>query len=105
MTAALFVIAAGTGAALRHSVNRLGRGWLGTLAVNVLGSFLLGLLLGSGPSPSTSTVIGTALLGSFTTFSMFALEVAEEQPARRVAIVGGSLVLGIGAAAIGFGLA
>lgn len=36
---------------------------------------------------------------------MFALEVAEEQPARRVAIAGASLVLGIGAAAIGFGLA
>jgi len=50
-------------------------------------------------------VIGTGLLGSFTTFSMFALEVAEERPARRVAIVAGSLVLGIGAAAIGFALA
>lgn len=104
MTPALFVVAAGTGAALRHAVNRLGLGWLGTLTINVLGSLLLGLLIGSDPSASTLTVIGTGLLGSFTTFSTFALEVAEQGAAARIAIVGGSLMLGIGAAAIGFGL-
>lgn len=105
MTPVLFVLAAGTGAALRYTVNRLGRGWLGTLAVNVLGSLLLGLLIGSDPSSSTLTVIGTGLLGSFTTFSTFALEVAEQGAIHRLANVGGSLVLGIGAVAIGVGLA
>ncbi|MEO6651666.1 MAG: CrcB family protein [Ilumatobacteraceae bacterium] len=105
MTAVLFALAAGAGAALRHGVNRLGRGWAGTLAVNVIGSFLLGLLVGSDPSPSVRTVIGTALLGSFTTFSTFALDVAEARPTRRIAIAGGSLVLTVGAAGVGYGLA
>ena len=105
MTAMLFVVAAGAGAGLRHVVNGTGHGWLGTLAVNVVGSFLLGWLVAAEPGASTLTVIGTGLLGSFTTFSMFALEVAEAGPVRRLAIVGASVVLGLGAAAIGIALA
>lgn len=105
MTAMLFVIAAGAGAGLRHVVNRTGHGWLGTLAVNVVGSFLLGWVVAAEPAASTVTVIGTGLLGSFTTFSMFALEVAEAGLVQRVAIVTGSVALGVGAAALGFAIA
>lgn len=45
-----------------------------TLLVNILGSFLLGLLIGKGTSEMWSLLLGTGFLGSFTTFSTFKLE-------------------------------
>lgn len=42
---------------------------LGTLAVNVSGSVLLGLLAGLAPGDETRLLLGTALLGGYTTFS------------------------------------
>lgn len=51
---------------------------LATLLVNVLGSFLLALAatatLRGTLSPQALIIIGTGFLGSFTTFSAFALE-------------------------------
>ena len=44
----------------------------GTLAINVVGSFALGLIASRGQS--TLLLIGTAALGSFTTFSTVMLE-------------------------------
>lgn len=46
----------------------------GTLVVNLLGSFCLGLLTGLGIGGDTLLLTGTALLGSFTTFSTLMLE-------------------------------
>lgn len=50
----------------------------GTLLVNVLGSFLLGLLVGLGLrgtlTPRLKAALGTGLLGGFTTFSAFSVE-------------------------------
>ncbi|MEK3886812.1 fluoride efflux transporter CrcB [Bacillus sp. FSL K6-3431] len=53
---------------------------IGTLLVNLLGSFLLGLLTGftkrtNNISPIITTCIGTGMIGSFTTFSTFSTEV------------------------------
>lgn len=69
-----FMAAAAFGALARAEA---GRRWnrhegfpLGTLAVNVSGSFLLGLLWDLAP-PGV-TVLGVAGLGTFTTFSSFA---------------------------------
>ena len=104
MTVVAFVIAAGVGTAVRHGVNQLGLAWKGTALVNVTGALLLGLLLGTDPTPSTATVVGLGFLGSLTTFSMFALEVAEAGPRQRLAIVTITLVAGIGAAASGHAL-
>jgi CrcB protein len=47
---------------------------VGTLAVNVSGSFALGLLTGLGATGWTLLLAGTALLGSFTTFSTWMFE-------------------------------
>ena len=105
MTAVWFVLAAAGGAVARHQVNRLGTGWRGTMALNVAGAFALGLLAGSGPAHSTSTIIGTGLCGSLTTFSTFALEFAEAPRRVRLAILVGTVVPGLGAAAIGWSLA
>lgn len=46
----------------------------GTLAVNLLGAFLLGVLAGARPSSHVESLVGTGLIGAFTTFSTWALE-------------------------------
>ncbi len=83
----LFAIAAGgaVGAVLRYGMSSgitqwLGRGFpFGTLAVNVLGSLLMGLLyvllidrMNLSPEWRAALLIG--LLGAFTTFSTFSME-------------------------------
>lgn len=45
-----------------------------TLIVNLLGSFLLGLIIGSDIHNSTTLLLGTGFMGAFTTFSTFKLE-------------------------------
>ena len=80
-------VGAGIGGALRHGVNvgavRLfGYGFpLGTLIVNVLGSFLMGLLAGyfalrPGIGQHMRLLLTTGILGGFTTFSAFSLDTA-----------------------------
>jgi CrcB protein len=46
----------------------------GTLLVNVLGAFVLGVLVGAVINPDAYRVVGTGLIGAFTTFSTWALE-------------------------------
>jgi CrcB protein len=73
---------------------------LGTFAINVGGSFVLGVLTGASVASTTLLVVGTGLLGSFTTFSrwMFA-------PGRRAADAEGALALDPRGARRGAGLA
>lgn len=47
---------------------------LGTLAVNWIGSFLLGYLLGITEDSELTLLLGTGFMGAFTTFSTFNLE-------------------------------
>ena len=47
---------------------------LGTLAVNLSGALLLGVLVGLGPADDTLRLLGTGLLGAYTTFSAWMLE-------------------------------
>ena len=77
---------AGLGGAARHAVNvaaaRLGYGFpWGTLAVNVAGSFLMGVLaawfaLRTGIPQHVKLFLTTGILGGFTTFSAFSLDAA-----------------------------
>jgi CrcB protein len=46
----------------------------GTLAVNLLGSFVLGAIVGLALDGDEYRLAGTGLLGAFTTFSTWALE-------------------------------
>ena len=80
-------LGAGVGGALRHGVNvgaaRLfGYGFpFGTLAVNVMGSFLMGLVAGyfafrPGMGQHVRLFLTTGVLGGFTTFSAFSLDTA-----------------------------
>jgi CrcB protein len=46
----------------------------GTLAVNLLGSLLLGIIIGSHVGGVVPLLLGTGYMGAFTTFSTFKLE-------------------------------
>lgn len=74
MIPVLFVLAAGAGAVGRHLVGTLMCSWQALLAVNTVGSFLLGVLIESDLSPDAITVLGVGFCGALTTFSSFALE-------------------------------
>ena len=80
-------LGAGIGGALRHGVNvsalrLLGSGYpFGTLAVNVIGSFVMGLgaawfALRLDPRQTWRLFLMTGILGGFTTFSAFSLDTA-----------------------------
>ncbi|MFT7260080.1 MAG: CrcB protein [Glaciecola sp.] len=82
----LFVAIGGAvGASMRYFIlqiatNLLGKSFpFGTLVVNVLGSFLLGLLYAfiqqdDGDNTGFRVLVGIGLLGAFTTFSTFSLD-------------------------------
>jgi CrcB protein len=101
----------GLGAIARFLVDglvsaRAGGGFpIGTLAVNVSGAILLGLLAGLAVHGDALLLAGTAVLGSYTTFSTWMLEthrLAEDgQGAAALANIAISLALGIAAAALG----
>jgi CrcB protein len=78
---------------------------LGTLAVNVSGAFLLGLLAGSSLDGDGRLLLGAGALGSYTTFSTWMLETQRVGEAGRLRLaltnVLLSIVLGLGAAALG----
>lgn len=78
---------------------------LGTMAVNVSGAFLLGLLVGTGLDGDARLVLGAGALGSYTTFSTWMLETQRvaEAGKRGVAVVNVllSIVLGLAAVALG----
>ncbi|GAA3177341.1 hypothetical protein GCM10010531_33800 [Blastococcus jejuensis] len=115
MTPLLVVAGAMVGAPLRLLVGRLtarsGRDpALGTLVVNVVGSALLGVVLGLSDVPAwVVTLVGTGFCGTLTTFSAFGADVVrlveDRRLARTVAYLAATLVLGIGAAAAGYLLA
>ena len=102
ITALGFVGLAALGALLRalagHRLNR--ELPLGTLVVNVSGSFALGVL--HGAAPPVVTAVGTGGLGAFTTFSSFARDavalVEERRPLAARAYVLGTCLLTTAAA-------
>ena len=103
MTAAGFVVAAALGTLARW---RLGRSDAGLAAINVAGSFALGLLAAEGAA--MVTVFGTGGLGAFTTWSTLALRAVEpgdRPPAARAALLGVTVLLGLVAARLGLALA
>jgi fluoride exporter len=105
------LLAGGAGAVLRFLVDRAvarraARSFpFGTLAVNISGAALLGLLGGLALSRHAALLADTAFVGSYTTFSTWMLEtqrLSEERQLRSaVANLVASIVLGIAAALAG----
>lgn len=101
----------GCGALLRFVVDASVGRWVrrefpyGTLAINVSGALLLGLLTGLTVGHDESLLTGTAALGSYTTFSTWIHETQrldEERQHRSAALnIVVSIALGIAAAALG----
>lgn len=117
----LLLVAAGggAGAALRFVLDGVVKGRVaggrfaafpvGTLLINVSGSFVLGVLTGlaqAGTVPaSTVAVLGTGMMGGYTTFSTASVETVQllRSGKPRLAVLNGlgMLVVSVGAAALG----
>jgi CrcB protein len=104
-------LAGGCGAVARalltHFVNiRAGRAFpYGTLAVNLSGALALGVVAGSGLSDDALRIVGTGLLGAYTTFSTWMFEThhadATDHRGRAVANIAVSLAAGLFAVWLG----
>ena len=113
-----FLAAAGVGAPARYLLDsavqeRVGAEFpFGTVVVNTVGCFILGLLTGlglyHGLSSTARTIIGTGGMGAFTTFSTVSYEtvrLAEDESLEAAAsAIVVSLLLGLAAAALGLAL-
>ena len=102
----LFLVALGAvpGALLRWQVALHGSDR--HLLVNVLGAALLGLLAGLPAAPRRQLLIGIGFCGSLTTFSSWMVEAMQLISAGKIVealgLIGLTLGLGVGAAALGF---
>lgn len=103
MKEVLYVALGGAvGSACRYLIDRAagpGSFPIGTLTVNLLGSFLLGLLvgwIGERIAPGLRLALFTGLLGGFTTFSTFALESTALMRSGEMGSAIGYLVLSVG---------
>ncbi len=99
------------GATLRHAVNQIALQALGadfpwgTLAVNILGSFIMGVFVGAfalfwDASQTLRLFLTVGVLGGFTTFSAFSLDsvllLQRGQLIEAVSYILGSVILSLG---------
>jgi CrcB protein len=112
LTLILVSIAGAVGAAARYGISNLFHGdalpW-STVGINVLGSFLLGVLIvipWGWIGPELRTALGVGLLGGFTTFSTFSVQAVTDfeagLPLRALAYIATSVLLSLAAAAVGY---
>ena len=114
MTTALVAAGGLAGVLARYGITRLTLHteallW-STVAINVVGSFLLGLLVGGAWfSRDVREGIGVGFLGGFTTFSTFSVQIVLEADGGRPGIaalyLAASVLGGIAAATAGYALA
>lgn len=115
MTVLLVALGAAVGAPLRYLCDRAVQArhasafpW-GTLTVNVVGSLLLGVLVGVPASPAVSALLGTGFCGALTTYSTFSYETLRlTRGGHRLlalANAAGSVAAGLAAASAGYALA
>ena len=103
----LFLTFAATGTTVRWRVQklRIWKVWVGTLSVNAVSSFLVGLLIASNPGNEIITVVSGGLLGSLSTFSTIIMQAVERIEARKYSsslfVIGMNIVLGVLFAYIG----
>lgn len=100
------------GAVARYAVSTLiSARWptglpLGTMLVNLIGSFCLGWIANGGMSEAAVLCLGTGFMGAFTTFSTFKMEsvnlLRRGRGKTSLLYMGLTYVLGIGAAALGY---
>ena len=121
MTKILAVAIGGAlGSVCRHLVNQACSQWLavhavwGTFAVNMVGCFLIGLLIPLGTAieprwgPATHSALTVGFLGGLTTFSTFGWEThrlfQETQHGWAILNIAASMIVGLIAVTLGFSL-
>jgi len=113
MTTLLVAVGGTLGVLARYGISRLTLHsealiW-STVGVNVVGSFLLGLLVAEHWfDRDVREALGVGLLGGFTTFSTFSVQIILEadagEPGRALAYLLASVIGGVAAAAAGYAL-
>jgi len=116
VTVLLVALGAAVGAPLRYLTDRAvqarhdhGFPW-GTFTVNMAGSFVLGTLTAAagGLGAEVTALVGVGFCGALTTYSTFSYEtlrlLEDRAPAKAVANIAGSVLLGVAAAAAGWAL-
>jgi len=116
----LVMIGGAIGAALRYEVGRIALHRLGpafpwgTLAVNLIGGLLMGMLAGfmfsrNPPDQNLWMFVGVGLLGGFTTFSAFSFDMFAMLERGRIDLAGayavGSVIGALGLLFLGYWLA
>jgi CrcB protein len=112
LTILLLGLAGGLGAGTRFVIDGLVRSKIraalpiGTIAINVTGSFLLGLVAGAviahAAPVELQAIAGTGFLGGYTTFSTASFETVRLIQSRRTGL---ALLNGVGTAAAAIGAA
>lgn len=116
MTVLMIVVGAAVGAPLRYLTDRFVQARLrsrfpfGTLTVNVVASLVLGvvtaLAASGGAGRPVVALVGTGFCGALSTYSTYAFETLRELESGRwriaVANVATSVLVGLGAAALGW---
>ncbi len=109
LSSSLYVaLGGGLGAWLRFVAGRLVPSaafpWA-TLAVNVVGSFAMGLLAGwlarTGGNESLRLLLGVGVLGGFTTFSAFSLEIVQLAQRGQTGVAALYMALSLGGGVLG----
>jgi CrcB protein len=113
MTLLLASLAGAVGAVCRYAVS----GWaqrascsdfpVGTLAVNLVGSFLVGVTVGIDQLGSETSLLALGFLGGFTTFSTWMVETLRlgfPRSFRATSSILVSLIAGVALAAAGYSL-
>jgi CrcB protein len=106
----LVIVGAAVGAPLRYATDRIvqsrhdtGFPW-GTFTVNVVGSFVLGVVVAGAP-PAVVALVGTGFCGALTTYSTFGYETVQLAGggSKLFAVFNalGSVLAGLGAAGLG----
>lgn len=108
MTALYVALGAAVGAPLRYLAGHFLDGrrmpW-GTVAVNVLGSFVLGVVSGLAlTSEAAWAFVATGFCGALTTYSAFAVHAHDRGPRLGTAVVLATVPPALAACAVGFAL-
>jgi fluoride exporter len=109
LTLPLIALGGALGSVLRYLMVAAIGAPLGTVLVNVIGSFAIGVLFILIPRADWQLFLMTGLLGGFTTFSAFSLDALklfeQGQTLQAAAYVLGSVALSLLAVALGVALA
>ena len=106
MTLLLVAVGGGLGALARYLAGHLvdGRLPLGTIGVNIVGSFLLGWFSGLALGGAAFAFLGTGFCGALTTYSSFVVQVHDRGPRLGTATVALTVVPALLLCGLGFWL-